>query len=588
MADSDSGHSDEETVNHVYSFPTPFEWNIRDPITLHELRMRAFAAMVLEKPRWWEKVLDEALVDKGRQEMQEFDRLAVARAQKQVKRRWPKDGDSDDPDDHSEDEDEEDSAIQQWLCDLVTDAQFEWTFAFLKHAAGQRDETTGCQVTTIPCGGLESVPDEEKDWHPGSDGQVLDLVHPSLYCLCIDRTQVVRPAEEIARFGDPLTVYNMAMCREERADIDHDIGDYYISLDFQWLSTDFQVSESGDVRRLGYMNNLHPIKHRALCDTITSVLQRFVPLFEKSLSDVLSPTPPLAINVNPYLWYSHLPLEVRYDSESEKRKPLIPDPTPFAPPSAEGRIELNLKGRVLQPHYRGGSWHVEGMANEKIVATGLYYYACDNITESRLAFRAQVGTDSESINMLYVNGDRRAWKTTYGMGSEEPLNQNLGSIVAAEGKCVVFPNIYQHRVQPFELADKTKPGHRKILCFFLVQPFVTIASTSRVPPQQREWILDEMERAPPLQRLPRELFDMVVDYALASTSTRKQAENDREELMEERKNFVVTHNEEVFEVPFNSCEHETYSYAVFTDQSGRGERRWDTPPQSLAHKQCRG
>ena len=27
---------------------------------------------------------------------------------------------------------------------------------------------------------LREVPDAEKDWHPGSDNQVLDLVHPSL------------------------------------------------------------------------------------------------------------------------------------------------------------------------------------------------------------------------------------------------------------------------------------------------------------------------------------------------------------------------------------------------------------------------
>ena len=27
---------------------------------------------------------------------------------------------------------------------------------------------------------LRDVPHEEKDWHPGSDGQVLDLIHPSL------------------------------------------------------------------------------------------------------------------------------------------------------------------------------------------------------------------------------------------------------------------------------------------------------------------------------------------------------------------------------------------------------------------------
>lgn len=30
---------------------------------------------------------------------------------------------------------------------------------------------------------LENVPEKDKDWHPDSDQQVLDLVHPSLYCL---------------------------------------------------------------------------------------------------------------------------------------------------------------------------------------------------------------------------------------------------------------------------------------------------------------------------------------------------------------------------------------------------------------------
>jgi hypothetical protein len=29
---------------------------------------------------------------------------------------------------------------------------------------------------------LENVPNSKKDWHPGSNKQVLDLVHPSLYC----------------------------------------------------------------------------------------------------------------------------------------------------------------------------------------------------------------------------------------------------------------------------------------------------------------------------------------------------------------------------------------------------------------------
>ena len=39
------------------------------------------------------------------------------------------------------------------------------------------------------------------------------------------------------------------------------------------------------------------------------------------------------------------------------------------------------------PEYKGGVWHVEGMQNESIVASGIYYYDNNNISESRLSFR---------------------------------------------------------------------------------------------------------------------------------------------------------------------------------------------------------
>lgn len=45
------------------------------------------------------------------------------------------------------------------------------------------------------------------------------------------------------------------------------------------------------------------------------------------------------------------------------------------------------------PDYYGGSWHVEGMLNEMICATALYYYDCENITDSHLAFRQTVDPD---------------------------------------------------------------------------------------------------------------------------------------------------------------------------------------------------
>ena len=40
--------------------------------------------------------------------------------------------------------------------------------------------------------------------------------------------------------------------------------------------------------------------------------------------------------------------------------------------------------------YNGGSWHVEGMKNESIVASGIYYYHSENITSSYLNFRTAV------------------------------------------------------------------------------------------------------------------------------------------------------------------------------------------------------
>ncbi|KAG6831239.1 hypothetical protein H0H87_005804 [Tephrocybe sp. NHM501043] len=38
---------------------------------------------------------------------------------------------------------------------------------------------------------LEQVPDHLKDWHPGSDNLVLDLVHPSLFPLIYGRTRIL-------------------------------------------------------------------------------------------------------------------------------------------------------------------------------------------------------------------------------------------------------------------------------------------------------------------------------------------------------------------------------------------------------------
>src|SRR4029077_12048993 len=99
---------------------------------------------------------------------------------------------------------------------------------------------------------------------------------------------------------------------------------------------------------------------------------------------------------------------------------------------------------------------------------------------------------------------------------EDARNQVLGPASAPAGRCLAFPNVLQHRVGSFRLADPTRPGHRKILAFFLVDPSESVVSTSDVPPQQ--------------------------PWSATSTMTLEQAREYREQLMQERKFFVSEHN----------------------------------------------
>ncbi|KAG9084962.1 hypothetical protein FS749_004797 [Ceratobasidium sp. UAMH 11750] len=192
-----------------------------------------------------------------------------------------------------------------------------------------------------------------------------------------------------------------------------------------------------------------------------------------------------------------------------------------------------------KPSYPGGSWHIEGMWNEAIAASGIYYYDEENISESRLAFRT-----AASIPIAYEQGDERGCRLTWGVGDEEPSVNELGSVRTSQDRTIAFPNIYQHRVSPFELRDKSKPGHRKILALFLVDPAVQRPSTTIVPPQQQGWRVD----------LDPALVGVMLGR-VESTMSRQEAEAYRLELMNERTAFVKANDDHFFSVPFSMCEH---------------------------------
>jgi hypothetical protein len=445
---------------------------------------------------------------------------------------------------------------QEAVAQGLTEAQVRYVLAELVHYAALRDARTGVEVSAVDgvwqsdtlvddklrsrlreaVRVLEQVPEAEQDWHPGSDGQVLDLVHPSLFCL----VREVSGAPERA-WHNPTDRYSK----------------YEFSEKFQWLPTDLDVSDDGGVVFRSYVNNVHPETHRELAAALPDLFARFRPLLENVLTDLRQPRP-LRIEADPYGWYDsepEYPDKSSYSDDGayaeavrawgeaqddwwENRRPVIPDAPAFTPPELpDDSARVDLRGRRLQvivklatihltpekPEYAGGSWHVEGMLNERIVSTGIYYWDSENITESRLSFRAALDDPN------YEQNDDNGLREVYGLEDEDALNQILGSASTPAGRCLAFPNILQHRVDPFRLVDPTRPGFRKILAFFLVDPSEKIVSTSDVPPQQ--------------------------PWSETSTMTLEQAKSYREQLMQERKFFVDEHNEQLYEREFSLCEH---------------------------------
>ncbi|KAG0083103.1 hypothetical protein BGZ92_011076 [Podila epicladia] len=526
------------------------EYECGFPISLlPELVLVAASNAIRDKPNWWEKFRDPVIAARWRQELVEL----------REKNNQP---------------------LQ------LTDDQLDYMFKELEWYAEQRLKPVESGRSDVPieiaidgtrkADGLISpelkerllagvnrlmdVPEHLKDWHPGSDKQVLDLVHPSLFPFIAGRTLVVqdKPAIPPLSFIGQGETISMAPMKGG-------IDESYYSKRFQWLPTDVNISTDGKAQFESYINNLHPVEHKELYPVLEEILEKFIPMFEDVLSDMRVFTiKEKRFKANPSEWHARVPdFGDNWDAYMAHVDSRIPNPfkvPDFVPPQEPERY--NLRGQKLQvivklanieltpqnPKHTGGSWHVEGMANENIVASGIYYYHSDNITESRLNFRIHVQEPE------YEQDDRSGCRIMFGLEDEQALIQYLDGIVTKEDRCIAFPNIFQHQVQPFELADPTKPGTRKILVFFLVNPEAPVLSTTNVPPQQKAWapMKDLMLEA--ARKLPTELMqeiDRLVDWPIEM----EEALSHRLELMNERKYFVNEQNQNMFERHFYLCEH---------------------------------
>ena len=194
---------------------------------------------------------------------------------------------------------------------------------------------------------LEAVPDPEKDWHPGSDDLVLNLVNPSLYPIVYGRTMGKVSGSDTTTILEPPKL--------------EDANPQFVSRRFQWLPSDFSVDDNGKVTLTSpYINNIHPTRHEELHSVIPEILQRALPMFERVLSDLLRPLLPTRVKISRGYTFGR-------------------EETPHCLRKYDGNIKvmndrISLKGRTLQviaslanivltperPEYPGGKWHVEG------------------------------------------------------------------------------------------------------------------------------------------------------------------------------------------------------------------------------------
>ncbi|KAJ6578676.1 hypothetical protein DFH09DRAFT_1448754 [Mycena vulgaris] len=400
---------------------------------------------------------------------------------------------------------------------------------------------------------LENVPETEKDRHLRSNGQVLNLVDPSLYCVVYGRTHAyLRDEHHLSENLLPIPV--------PAVDDDQWPSALAMSLSrgFCWLPSDVAISPDGSVRLVSpYINNIHPVKHQSLYRTLENVVAGFVPMFERVLGEIDRKTHTLKGGAHLHsscIWPGGRPpdREAYYMRDYDFRE-VLPEASPYSG-GLETTSPISLRRRTVQciiklanirltpeqPYYARGSWHVDGMANEHIIATGIYYYDDHNITESQLSFR--VPTEHPAYHERH---DGRCMHTLYGIDAQDDCVQKIGSMPIVAGRALSYPNLFEHCVSSFRLTDASKPGHRKILALFLVDPSIIepIASATDVPPQQAVWAADELQcslRDPAslLSRLPQELADLVKAQLSPGFMTPEEVEIYRLELMKERRGYT--------------------------------------------------
>ncbi|KAG9221185.1 hypothetical protein CCMSSC00406_0007359 [Pleurotus cornucopiae] len=384
---------------------------------------------------------------------------------------------------------------------------------------------------------------EPRDIHPGSGGKVQDLIHPSLYPY-MGGISPVNPGVTLPRLeqGEFRTAQFTAY-------------DFEFASRYAWIPSVFHVSDDGqDVHIESYINALgprerHPDLYRLIEKVFLVVLPQLERTREWDYSYEESASEQRWIErrearegTTRAAWLALLDSqtkskeaqatieEQRNNDRAKQLQQELDNITEFhgldnsvaaVPEKYRGKrlkVIVKVANYVLQPGQEYvGTWHMEGMPHEQIVASAIYYYQADpEITDQGLSFRRRRAEEDfpsmedyrhEHFDINFTDEDeedeeeeeddfdddkserdypsdweyteydgvRRPWTTT-GLRNYIDLGTVQATGVSSRsshptGRIITFPNWIQHKVAGISHSStdpSAPPASRKILCFFLV------------------------------------------------------------------------------------------------------------------------
>lgn len=189
-----------------------------------------------------------------------------------------------------------------------------------------------------------------------------------------------------------------------------------------------------------------------------------------------------------------------------------------------------------RPAYAGDDWKVEGALNEHIAALAIYYFDDDNVTKGHLSFRQKTRMDENDY--VYDVSDHGPLEEVFGCDNlrGSPAVQGLGSVPTPDGRLLAWSNALQYRIEPFELRDKSRAGHRRFITLSLVDPHYRICSTRNVPPQQHDWWAEPALRSMGLKAkgIPQEVVDLIDKETRGWPISMDEAQRLREDMLAEK------------------------------------------------------